>query len=613
MPTGLDVSRVVRVDVTLTPRAIPTRNFGVPIFVGSSEVIDVYERRRQYTTISQVAEDFGTTTDEYKAASKFFAQNPQPALCLIGRWAQTETSGILYSGVLAPEDQLIQNFTSVTAGAFFIFIDGVPKTVAGLNFSSQTNLNGIVGVVNDALDLLVTNTTAVWLPNSDRFKLESGTTGVGSKLSWGAPPTAWGSVAFSGQPANNDIITIAGTGVKFVTGAPGVNEVQISATDLAHTLQNLLEVLDNSTDVNLMTCNYLVTGTTLYIMSNVTGVAGNDITLVETTDTGNVMTLGNLIAGKLSGGSGTDISALFHLRSADGAPSPVDGVDSETALEAAAIHADGSHVWYALEFVTTVQPTLQEHEDVAGFIESASPSRTYWYTTGDSEVLDPLTDGDLASAMKVLNLARTCGQYSTTAPTNAIASLFGRFANVDFRQNNSCITAKFKREPGVVAETLSETQAQTVDDKHINVFVNYDVDVAIVEEGVMANGDFIDERIGCDWLQNALQVALFNVLYTSPTKIPQTDAGTQILVTACKVVLQAGVFNGFIAPGMWNGPPLGQINTGDLLTTGFYVFAPSVNTQSQADREARKSVPIQIAVKLAGAVHSVICSVWVNR
>jgi hypothetical protein len=35
--------------------------------------------------------------------------------------------------------------------------------------------------------------------------------------------------------------------------------------------------------------------------------------------------------------------------------------------------------------------------------------------------------------------------------------------------------------------------------------------------------------------------------------------------------------------------------------------------QAQADREARKSPPIQIALKLAGAVHTVDIIVNVNR
>jgi hypothetical protein len=609
--TGLDVSGVVNVQVTISPLAVPVRNFGVPLIIGSSDVIDVYERRRLYASLDQVGEDFNTTDDEYKAAAAFFGQNPRPSLAYVGRWAQTATHGILYSGVLSPSDQLIANFSVITSGAMFLYMDGVPKTISGLNFAAATNLNGVASLLQTQLAAAVPSSTVVWDDAADRFRLTSGTTGPTSELSWAAPPTAWASVTFTGQPTDEDKLTIAGTLVTFVDSSPGANEILKGGT-LAETLQNAVVVLGQSVDAGLASCVYSTNGSVLYIVAAASGTGGNSITLVETLDFGNVMTLGNLVGGQLSGGSGTDVSSPFRLTAARGAPTPVAGVAAETAVQCITDHANGSHSWYGAMFASETQPTLAQHELIAQFVEGLSPSRTYWYTSGETLILDAQTTADIAGSMKTLNLARTAGLFSTKSPV-AVASLFGRFASVDFRQNNSVITGKFKRLPGIVAETLSETQAQTLRTKRINVFVNYDNDTAIVQEAVMANGDFIDERFGADWLQNALQVALFNVLYTSPTKIPQTDAGTQVLVGACSQVCQQAVFNGFVAPGQWNGPTIGQLVTGDLLTTGFYIFAPPVSSQSQADREARRSVPITICVKLAGAVHSVVCSVYIER
>jgi hypothetical protein len=68
-----------------------------------------------------------------------------------------------------------------------------------------------------------------------------------------------------------------------------------------------------------------------------------------------------------------------------------------------------------------------------------------------------------------------------------------------------------------------------------------------------------------------------------------------------------------LAPGVWNGPTVGKISTGDTLSAGFYVYAPPVSTQSQADREARKAPVIQIACKFAGAVHFANVIVNCNR
>ncbi|WP_289465652.1 DUF3383 family protein, partial [Klebsiella pneumoniae] len=86
--------------------------------------------------------------------------------------------------------------------------------------------------------------------------------------------------------------------------------------------------------------------------------------------------------------------------------------------------------------------------------------------------------------------------------------------------------------------------------KNANVFINYNNDTAIIQEGVMSNGDFIDERHGLDWLQNYVQTNLYNLLYTSTSKIPQTDAGVTRLVSNVEQSMAQSVSNGLVAPGV---------------------------------------------------------------
>ena len=127
------------------------------------------------------------------------------------------------------------------------------------------------------------------------------------------------------------------------------------------------------------------------------------------------------------------------------------------------------------------------------------------------------------------------------------------------------------------------------------------------------DGSFIDEVHGLDWLANAIQVGLFNVLYTSTTKVPQTEAGITQLINAVEQVCGQAVQNGLVGPGTWNAGGFGQLKQGDFLPKGFYVYTAPLSTQLQADREARKAPVMQIAAKLAGAVHSVDVVVNVNR
>jgi hypothetical protein len=330
--------------------------------------------------------------------------------------------------------------------------------------------------------------------------------------------------------------------------------------------------------------------------------------IVECTSAGTASTLGYA-----SGtGSGQDVSVLLGLTNGRALP-PVNGIAAETPLACAtALRAHPE--WYGLTFAPPANLPLAVTDQiaVAGFIEGCQPYSIFGYTTQDTLVLSGTVNNDIASSMQSLGFTRTFGQYSLSS-LYAVCAMFGRAFTVDFQGQNTVITLKFKQEPGVAAEQLTETQASVLRTKRCNVFVGYANDAAIIQEGVMASGMFFDERHNADWLQNQISTDLFNALYTSPTKIPQTDAGVHVLTTTVANSCAQGVQNGMIAPGQWNGPPLGQISTGQQLPAGFYVYAPRVATQPQSIREQRISPTIQALVKLAGAIHFADCIVNVNR
>lgn len=258
--------------------------------------------------------------------------------------------------------------------------------------------------------------------------------------------------------------------------------------------------------------------------------------------------------------------------------------------------------WYGLAIADSADLVEADVISVAAAIEASSLSRILAVTTADVNVLVAGNTDNIGYKLKAAGYGRTFWQYSSSSKYAAI-SAFGRAFTVNFTGNNTTITLKFKTEPGVTYETLTTTQAAAIDSINGNVYVYYANDTAIIQQGVMANGDFFDERHGLDWLQNYVQTNLYNLLYTSATKIPQTDAGVTRLMTNVEASLDQAVNNGLVAPGVWNGGPIGQIESGDTLTKGYYVYADSVDNQAQSDREARKSPVIQAALKLAGAIH----------
>lgn len=309
-------------------------------------------------------------------------------------------------------------------------------------------------------------------------------------------------------------------------------------------------------------------------------------------------------------GSKTDISSLLGLAATNSGSYIAVGIAAETATDAAALFdALFGQQWYALFIPEAVSA---DHLLVAPFIEATNNKHIYGISTQDAGVLSAVSTTDIAYLIAALGLRKTLVQFSSNS-AYAVASLIGRALTVDYTGNQTVITLMFKGEPGIVAETLTETQVNALEAKKANVFVNYNNGTAIIEPGVVASGDFIDTITGSDYFAISVQNAVYNLLYTSPTRIPQTDAGTNLLVTTVEQVCSQMVSNGYVAPGVWDSAGFGPLAQGDFLPKGFFVYAPSVNVQSKADRAARKSVPIQVAAKLAGAVHSVNVSLNISR
>ncbi len=303
----------------------------------------------------------------------------------------------------------------------------------------------------------------------------------------------------------------------------------------------------------------------------------------------------------------TPLSQIMGMASGTTA---IAGCEAESLVNAVALLADISSDWYGL--LVAEEADDSDIIDAADFIAATSTARIAGFTTKDTRALDQTTESDLASRLKAKGNNRAFVQYSS-ASAAAVAAAFGRAFTVNFNGQNTTITLKFKQEPGIVPEVLTSTQAKALRDKNCNVFTQYSNDTAILQEGVMSGGWFFDERHGLDWLQNSVQTSVWNLLYTSTSKIPQTDAGIQRIITTIESRLEQGVTNGLIAPGVWNGDSFGALRSGDTLTKGYYVYAPPVATQSQADREARNSTVIQVAIKLAGAVHATDIIINVNR
>lgn len=304
----------------------------------------------------------------------------------------------------------------------------------------------------------------------------------------------------------------------------------------------------------------------------------------------------------------TDEGQLAQALGVNSSATSVKGSAAESLVEALTVLTDFQG-WY----MACLADAAGDDEMIAaaGFIEAASPARMIGFTTQNTLELDSTHSDTLGAKLKALGYNRTVVMYSSTSEV-AVASIFGRMSTINFEGSNTCITLKFKQCPGVASENLRISQANTLKTHNVNVFAAYQNDTSILREGITAGGWFIDETHGLDWLQNRVETDLWNLLYTSK-KVGQDEIGADNLVATVSKSLEQGVKNWLIAPGVWNGDSFGALQTGDTLSTGYYVYIQPFEEQSQSDREARKAPPIQIAVKLKGAIHFVDCTITVNR
>ena len=327
---------------------------------------------------------------------------------------------------------------------------------------------------------------------------------------------------------------------------------------------------------------------------------------MKTTLTGATASLGFLAAAA----TGADISVMLGMRATSSGAYVANGIAAESAVTAAAIFDNQfGQAWYGLMIPEGAD---SDHQAVAAFIESTTNKHIYGVTTQATGTISVQSTTDIAYLLSAALYKRTVVQYSSSS-AYAVASLIGRILTTNYNSNNSTITLMYKQEPGVTAEALTASQVSALEAKNCNVFIAYNNGTSIIENGVMSSGEFIDVITGTDWLALDIQTSVYNALYTTPYKIPQTDAGSNMLVSVIESRCAQGVVNGLLAPGTWSSSGFGALALGDFMPKGFYVYATPIALQAPADRAARKAPQITVAAKLAGAIHTANIQLNINR
>jgi len=300
-------------------------------------------------------------------------------------------------------------------------------------------------------------------------------------------------------------------------------------------------------------------------------------------------------------------------------------VIGETCLQAAQACRIANPQWYPFMCTDAVNA---DHTALSAWTLSQTGT-IYFGNTSDTLALNGTT-GNILQSLYASSSKRTWMQWASTQGggyPNQIyftAAIMGQTMASNTQLQNSAFTEKFSGGVpliGVYTEPLSTTQIGNIEGTtpaqgpNGNLFLNYANAFSILEQGTMMAEDvFFDQILNLDILASDIQFNVLNVLTTVP-KVPQTDAGQQMLVQAVEDACNQAGLTGFIAGGVWEGQTILGLKPGTSLPSGYMVLTPSYATWGPANPAliaARQAPPIYVAIIEAGAVHFVTIEVLVQ-
>lgn len=285
-----------------------------------------------------------------------------------------------------------------------------------------------------------------------------------------------------------------------------------------------------------------------------------------------------LLQTKIQGSTVTQAAGVFTITSGSVGPTSVVSIPSATPLATALkitsaasatstpgvaasdVSADLAKVSQAAAkakqnfFYVAVEKSVRDTLDQIAIAEWCGASGKVFGNV--TSVPEALTIGDTSNTFaqaKAKNLRNTLNVFD---PSNGGVeypeiSILGRASTVNFNVANSVLVLAFKKGPGMTTADLDPTELRALQSYNANAFISV-ADNSMFYDGKMADGTWFDTVQGVEWLTQKVQLNVFNLFYTSTTKIPWTDTGVGMVNQQVTLALELARTNGLIAPGYDN-------------------------------------------------------------
>lgn len=446
------------------------------------------ERYRQYSSLGAGAVDFPVTTSpEYLALQRMFAQNPKPPIVAVGRCALKPT-----------QRYLIEASTVRTNHKYKGQVDGQGVTSTAIEVATFTNMTFTANAATEEC----TTASAHGLSTGDGpFHLTTSAADLPLNLT-----------------INTDywIIKVSATVFKLAT---------TKALALAGTAVDIGDAGTGTHTINTATNDSIARG----LVDRLNAVVGKNYTavLLGAADTYDVQVTADAAGNWFS----------LQIKSVDDLKIAQNHVDPGVATDLAAIVTENNQ-WYGLISLYNSKALVGA---VAAWAESNK--KLYFPDVNESDICTVAVASSDDTAEDLFDLAYkySAVEYHSKPAAMFAAGWMGRYLSTEPGR----ATAKFKTIAGVEPETLTDTHRANIKARKANSYERR-FGVSITFEGWTASGQFIDITRNDDWVRSDMAKAIFGTLAANDV-VPFTDPGILLIVNDVRGSLQRAVDKGIYA------------------------------------------------------------------
>ncbi|AYO83577.1 DUF3383 domain-containing protein [Methylobacterium brachiatum] len=598
-----------------------------------------------FPSAGAVGSYFGLSSTEYSRAQIYFngfdTSTQKPASLLIAQYPSAAVAAYLRGG---PVNSIGLPALQAMTGSLTVVMDGYPHTASSLNLSAATSYTAAGSLIQAALNAAlpgVASVTGAIAPGTASVtgSIAGNVLTVTAATSGSLVP---GSVVSGAGVAANTIVTSQLSGVAGGVGTYAVSVPQIVASGALTASYGVLTVSAVSTGTisvgQVLSGSGTAANTVVTGLGTGTGLAGTYyVTPSQTVASGTItasaapvvvsfdsISGGFLISSGITGGPSTAAYATGALADALFLSQATGATISQGAAATTPGNFMSNLAMYTQNWATFA--TLFDPDGGAVGTNTQKLAFAAWTNAQNNRFAYIVRDLDTAPAvssnatssfgaqLKLLNYSGTVPIYET-GPQGIPAFVCGMIASIDFNRQNGRITTKFKKQTGLVAGVTDLLTASNLTANGYNYYGAYatanNMFVIFAEGTVSGPFQWLDSYVNQIWLNNALQLAILNMM-VQVNSLPYNTDGYALVEAACLDPINAALKARVIAPGITlSQGQIAQINN----TIGLPGVADTVSQRGWylkiADaapqvRQARKSPPCTLFYTDGGSIHQIV-------